>query len=192
MNLWPTSWSLWSSSPSSPPPPPPQAAVASPPTQSDAPPKPAPFSTVAQDHRDPSITPFDRRRKQLTLYFAGTTFLLLSIATARRSTRRRALATIPKYYTPNTRSSELTFNGGADAFEALNIASLGVMSVGMITVGAAMYMFDVVNVEETRRLVRSRYGWEGRKTESEVEEELEEWIATVLARKDRKEKERNS
>ncbi|KAJ6264213.1 hypothetical protein Dda_0356 [Drechslerella dactyloides] len=187
MNLWPTSWSLWSSSSTSSPPAPTVPTPASPPAPAIAPPI---LPTVAQDHRDPILTPFDRRRKQLTLYFAGATFLLLSTALARRSTRRRNLATIPKYYTPNTRISELTFNGGVDAFEALNIASLGVMSVGMMTVGAGMYMFDVVNVEETRRLVRSRYGWEGRKSEGEVEEELEEWIATVLARKERKERER--
>ncbi|KAF3921728.1 hypothetical protein ABW21_db0207090 [Orbilia brochopaga] len=192
MKLWPTSWSLWSSSP---PPPQSEPIVASPPVEvaeNNAPKATRQFSTVATDHRDPTISLFDRRRKQLSLYFAGTTFLLLSMAVARRSTRRRTLASIPKYYTPNTRTSELTFNGGADAFEALNIASLGVMSVGMISVGAAMYMFDVVNVEETRRLVRSRYGWEGRKSENEVEEELEEWIATVLARKEKKEKGKSS
>ncbi|KAF3903358.1 hypothetical protein AA313_de0210128 [Arthrobotrys entomopaga] len=194
MNLWPTSWSLWSSSSTPSPPPPAQSLSSIPPAASpvtipNETPTPQ-IPAVVADHRDPSFTPFQRARKQLTLYFAGATFLLLSMTVARRSTRRRALATIPKYYTPNTRASELNFNGGVDAFEALNIATLGVMSVGMLTVGTGMYILDVVNVEEMRRLVRARYGLEGRKSEMDVEEELEEWVASVLARKEKKEKER--
>ncbi|EPS37453.1 hypothetical protein H072_8907 [Dactylellina haptotyla CBS 200.50] len=187
MNLWPTSWSLWSSSSSSP------KATLLPPPVAPAPivnVVPTPDPQVSTDHRDPSFTPFQRTRKQLTMYFAGATFLLLSMSVARRSTRRRYLATVPKYYTPNTKASELNFNGGVDAFEALNIASLGVMSVGMMSVGASMYLLDVVNVDEMRRLFRSRYGLEGRKSEMDVEEELEEWVASVLARKEQKEKAR--
>lgn len=182
MGLWPSTW--WASSPAPPPPPPPPPPPTS--VALQAPPK----SQIITDHRDPSITPSQRLRKQMSLYLAGATFLIFSIGIARRSTRRRNLSMVPQYYTPNTRQSELNFNGGIDALEALNIATLGVLSVGMMTVGGAMYAFDVVNVEETRRLVRSRYGWEGRKSEDEVEEELEEWVATVLARKEKKEKER--
>ncbi|KAF3941478.1 hypothetical protein ABW19_dt0210170 [Dactylella cylindrospora] len=195
MGLWPSSWSLWSSpppptspppsSPTPPTPPPPEPiALAIPPTTTTLQPQTPP------DHRDPTITTFQRRKKQLTLYAAGATFFLLTIAVARRATRRRRLATVPKYYTPNTTASELNFNGGVEAFEALNIASLGVASFGMMGIGAGMYILDVVNVEEMRRLVRGRYGSEGRKSEGQVEEELEEWIATVLARKEKKEKER--
>ncbi|KAF3930188.1 hypothetical protein ABW20_dc0101155 [Dactylellina cionopaga] len=192
MNLWPTSWSLWSS-PSSP-------SIATPivsNTPVDAPSivqnvtsEPAPQPVVPQEYRDLSLTRFQRNRKQLTLYFGGATFLLLSMAIARRSTRRRILAMTPKYYTPNNRMSELNFNGGVDAFEALNIATLGVFSIGMMTVGAGMYLADVVNVEEMRKLVRTRYGGEGRKSELQVEEEMEEWIASVLARKEKREKDR--
>ncbi|KAK6496456.1 hypothetical protein TWF481_002474 [Arthrobotrys musiformis] len=188
MGLWPSSWSLWSSKPVPQPiPQPPQPEPLKTPT-ADAIQTADP--TVPFDHRDPSFTPFQRARKQLTLYFGGATFLLLSMAVARRSTRRRYLATVPKYYTPNTRATELNFNTGIDAFEALNIASLGVFSVGMMTIGAGMYVADVVNVDEMRRLLRSKYGMEGRMSEMDVEEEMEEWIASVLARKDRKEAER--
>ncbi|RVD90071.1 uncharacterized protein DFL_001051 [Arthrobotrys flagrans] len=191
MGLWPSSWSLWSSKPA-PPPIQPQSPPTAPLQVNDATIlKPEPESqSLPTDHRDPSFTPLQRARKQLTLYFGGATFLLLSMAVARRSTRRRYLATVPKYYTPNTRATELNFNTGIDAFEALNIASLGVFSVGMMTVGAGMYIADVVNVDEMRRLLRSKYGMEGRMSEMDVEEEMEEWIASVLARKDRKEAER--
>ncbi|KAK6331004.1 hypothetical protein TWF718_003197 [Orbilia javanica] len=193
MGLWPSSWSLWSSKTTSAP----VQSQSQSPTEPLQSPKPelqsqsqSQSQTLPIDHRDPTFTPFQRARKQLTLYFAGAGFLLLSVSVARRSTRRRYLATVPKYYTPNTRSTELNFNSGIDAFEALNIASLGVMSVGMMTVGAGMYLADVVNVEEMRTLLRSKYGLEGRKSEMDVEEEMEEWIASVLARKDRKDAER--
>ncbi|KAK6502197.1 hypothetical protein TWF506_002785 [Arthrobotrys conoides] len=187
MGLWPSSWSLWSSTSTSPPVQPlPQPTEALQITKLE----PESQSSLPADHRDPAFTPFQRARKQLTLYFGGASFLLLSMAVARRSTRRRYLATVPKYYTPNTRASELNFNTGIDAFEALNIASLGVFSVGMMTVGAGMYIADVVNVDEMRRLLRSKYGTEGRMSEMDVEEEMEEWIASVLARKDRKEAEK--
>ncbi|KAK6522003.1 hypothetical protein TWF281_002574 [Arthrobotrys megalospora] len=190
MNLWPSSWSLWSS----------KSTLSNPQPQSQPTDLPIPTNVITKsepepqslpvDHRDPTFTPFQRARKQLTLYFGGATFLLLSMAVARRSTRRRYLATIPKYYTPNTRATELNFNTGIDAFEALNIASLGVFSVGMMSVGAGMYLCDVVNVHEMRTLLRSKYGMEGRKSEMDVEEEMEEWIASVLARKERKEAEK--
>ncbi|KAF3188632.1 hypothetical protein TWF788_000378 [Orbilia oligospora] len=192
MGLWPSSWSFWSSNPASPPI---QPQSQSPLTEALQITKSEPESqsqSLPTDHRDPTFTPFQRARKQLTLYFGGAGFLLLSMAVARRSTRRRYLATVPKYYTPNTRASELNFNTGIDAFEALNIASLGVFSVGMMTVGAGMYIADVVNVDEMRRLLRSKYGTEGRMSEMDVEEEMEEWIASVLARKDRKEAERTA
>ncbi|KAF3251154.1 hypothetical protein TWF217_008083 [Orbilia oligospora] len=168
MGLWPSSWSFWSSKPTSPPIQPQSQSL---PTETLQITKSEPESqsqsqsqSLPTDHRDPAFTPFQRARKQLTLYFGGAGFLLLSMAVARRSTRRRYLATVPKYYTPNTRASELNFNTGIDAFEALNIASLGVFSVGMMTVG--------------------------RMSEMDVEEEMEEWIASVLARKDRKEADR--
>ncbi|KAK6341840.1 hypothetical protein TWF730_001328 [Orbilia blumenaviensis] len=197
MGLWQSSWAIWFSKPPAPgqQSPSAQSLSPSPPLATDPLPtpkaaEPEPQSPQIIDHRDPQFTPFQRARKQLTLYFGGTAFLLLTIAVARRSTRRRYLATIPKYYTPNTRASELNFNSGFDAFEALNIASLGVFSVGMMTVGAGMYLADVVNVQEMRTLLRSRYGLEGAKSETDVEEEMEEWIASVLARKDRREAER--
>ncbi|KAF3183152.1 hypothetical protein TWF225_006302 [Orbilia oligospora] len=168
MGLWPSSWSFWSSKPTSPPIQPQSQSL---PTETLQITKSEPESqsqsqsqSLPTDHRDPAFTPFQRARKQLTLYFGGAGFLLLSMAVARRSTRH--------------------------AFEALNIASLGVFSVGMMTVGAGMYIADVVNVDEMRRLLRSKYGTEGRMSEMDVEEEMEEWIASVLARKDRKEADR--
>lgn len=51
-----------------------------------------------------------------------------------------------------------------------------------------MFALDVVNVEELRDLSRIKFGGEDRKSDKEVEEELEEWVATILSRKDQKEK----
>jgi len=100
---------------------------------------------------------------------------------------RRYISTTPKYYTQNSHQ-KLNFNGGQDAFEALSIATMGVMSIGMIVVGGSMFALDVVNVEELRDLSRIKFGGEDRKSDKEVEEELEEWVATILSRKDHRDK----
>lgn len=51
-----------------------------------------------------------------------------------------------------------------------------------------MWALDIGNVEDLRRKVKGGSGADGTgTTERQVEEELEEWIAGVLARKEQKE-----
>lgn len=138
-------------------------------------------------HYNSDLSSTKRVGRQLTLYLAGATFLLLSTRLARRSMQRRYVSITPKYYTHNSHQ-KLNFNGGQDAFEALSIATMGVMSIGMIVMGGSMFALDVVNVEELRDLSRIKFGGEDRKSDQEVEEELEEWVATILSRKDQKDK----
>lgn len=54
-------------------------------------------------------------------------------------------------------------------------------------------MFDINHLDDLQRLVRGRLGVDGTgRSEQEVEEQFEEWLATVLDRKAEKEKEKDN
>lgn len=71
------------------------------------------------------------------------------------------------------------------ALEALSLATLNVLSWTMMVAGGALWAFDISSMDDLRRKVRKGMGIEGR-TEQDAEEEIEEWLATVLARRDEK------
>jgi hypothetical protein len=75
-----------------------------------------------------------------------------------------------------------------EALEALNIATINVLSLGMMTAGGLLYAFDISSVEDMRRKARTRLGLDGIPTDQEAEEEIEELFASILDRKLRKEK----
>lgn len=75
------------------------------------------------------------------------------------------------------------------ALEALSLATINVVSWGMVGVGGGLWRWDVRSLEEMRRKVRGGLGVDGKgRSEQEVEEEMEEWLAGVLARKEEKER----
>ncbi len=58
-------------------------------------------------------------------------------------------------------------------------------------VGGLRWAFDVSTMDDLRRSVRGGMGIDGTgRSESEAEEEFEEWMASVLDRKKRKEEEK--
>lgn len=71
-----------------------------------------------------------------------------------------------------------------EAFEALNIATINVLSLGMMATGGLLWAFDISSLDDMRRKVRTNWGVAASRDDKEVEEELEEWFATVLARKE--------
>lgn len=100
------------------------------------------------------------------------------------------MAAMPSYYT-SAPLHQPRVNGPLEAFEALNIATINVLSLAMMGVGGTLYALDINSMDDLRRFVRSGMGIEG-KTEQDAEEELEEWVASVLERKERKNRERRS
>ena len=61
----------------------------------------------------------------------------------------------------------------------------------MMVTGGLLWAFDISSLEDMRRKVRGRLGVDGSgRTEGDVEEEFEEWVAGVLKRKEDKEKRR--
>lgn len=76
--------------------------------------------------------------------------------------------------------------------EALNIATINVLSIGMMVGGGLLYAFDISSVDDIKKNVRTRIGVDVNRSDQDVEEEIEEWFATVLERKGKKEKKQES
>jgi hypothetical protein len=96
---------------------------------------------------------------------------------------------MPRFYQPSNRGNN-EINGAVEAFEALSIATINVASIGMMLTGGLLYAFDISSLDDMRRKVRQQIGVDGIRTDQDVEEEIEEWFATVLERKELKEKKR--
>jgi proteasome assembly chaperone (PAC2) family protein len=67
-----------------------------------------------------------------------------------------------------------------EAFEALNIATINVLSVGMMLGGGLLYAFDISSLDDMRQYVRKSIGVDGPRMDEDSEKEIEEWIAKTL------------
>ena len=129
------------------------------------------------------------------LLAAGSTFVLLASTITRRALVRRHVATIPKFYNPSNLlpPGGSNINGPMEALQALNLATLNTAAFSMMIVGGTLWSFDISSLDELRRKIRGGLGVDGTgRTERDVEEEFEEWIAGVLQRKDEKYRRKSS
>jgi hypothetical protein len=105
---------------------------------------------------------------------------------------RRRLAANPAFYTDslaNTQHQARNVSGAMEAVEALNIATVNVLSLAMMSTGGMMWYFDINSMDDARRKLRGGLGVDGTgRDEKQAEEEFEEWMATTLSRKETKEK----
>jgi hypothetical protein len=165
-----------------------------------------PTQAQARDVLDP------RSLKQLGFFFAGASFFALSTLITRRAVTRRHAATVPKFYSRSNQtaitsaleaggqggaagaaSSQATAAAAAEgmaagagplmAVEALNLATLNVLSFAVMLTGGVSWAFDVSSLDDLRAYARRHIGPPGGRTEEEAEREVEEWMARVLARK---------
>lgn len=75
-----------------------------------------------------------------------------------------------------------------EAFEALNIATVNVLSLAMVATGGTLWYLDINSMEEARMMIRGGLGVDGTgRSEKEAEEDFEEWMAATLSRKEAKE-----
>jgi len=143
-----------------------------------------PISTTATAAPESQSMFFSQRsRRQLGLFAAGVGFFAVTTAITRRSIVRRYKASIPKFYQPSNRLN-YEVNGATEAFEALNIATINVFSVSMMVSGGLLWAFDIASIDDMRKKVRTNLGVDTIRTDQDEEEEIEEWFATVLARKE--------
>lgn len=165
----------------------PEKRILEEPTSSPQPPsiqQPTPNQALA--HEQP------RHQKNKLILGAGVAFFAFSLLITRRAMTRKRIMVSPAFYTnaPNHRA-ELTKQVSApiEALEALNIATVNVLSLALMGVGSTLWYLDINSLEEGRRFIRGGMGVDGTgRSEKDAEEEFEEWIATVLSRKEEKEK----
>lgn len=141
----------------------------------------APQASTTSESESAFFSP--RSRRQLGLFAAGVGFFAISSVITRRSIVRRYKATVPKFYQPSNQPGTQV-NGAMEAFEALNIATVNVFSVGMMLTGGLLWAFDIASLDDMRSKVRTNLGVDPIRTDQDAEAEIEEWFATVLARKE--------
>lgn len=159
--------------------------------------------TVAQPSSPPPPEPertpkekLQRSAKQLGLFFAGAGFLTASALISKRAVSRKMVDSIPKFYQPSHHGPRPPPRAPAEkgddqlvAVEALGLATLNVFSFGVMLTGGLMFGFDISNVEELRRKARGKlYGTNG-VVDDAADQQVEEWIAEMLSRKDKRDSE---
>ncbi|RDL36084.1 Uncharacterized protein BP5553_06696 [Venustampulla echinocandica] len=140
-----------------------------------------PFASRSEYWRDAVFG--KRSRRQLGLFAAGLGFFALSTVITRRSLIRRHKASIPRFYQPSNRAN-YDFNGGMEAFEALNIATINVFSVGMMTTGGLLWAFDIASLSDMQAMVRSKMFAEGSAEDKAAEKDIEQWFVNAFDRKE--------
>ena len=147
---------------------------------------PDPIDRSAPDRPvDTGPAPTSESTRGLILYAGGAAFLLYSSLLTRRSLVRRYKLGLPKFYQSNNTPYPRTY-GFSDAVEAFGLATVNVCSVGIMMVGGWMWSLRIHNTEDLRSRLRNKIGGgarPGTKSKQEVDEEIEEWVAQVLARK---------
>lgn len=158
-------------------------------------------ASEAQSRIQPSSIPTaetlidsSRHRKGPIIFAAGLAFTTISVFITRRSLARRHLASFSTQQLRGSKSTSssqpVQLSGAMEAVEALNVATVNVLSLAMLATGGALWYFDISSVEDARNKVRGGLGIDGTgRTEAEAEEDFEEWLATVLSRKEAKQRE---
>jgi hypothetical protein len=134
-----------------------------------------------------------RQNKAPVIFAAGLAFTALSLLITRRSLARRHLATKASYTNSpaHTQAQTAKVSGAMEAMEALNIATINVFSLATLVTGGALWYFDIATMDDARRKFRGGLGVDGSgRSEVEAEEDFEEWLASVLSRKEAKERRR--
>lgn len=128
------------------------------------------------------LSPLSRNIRQLGLYFAGAGFLAASIAISRRAVVRRQIDAFPKFFMSNRTPARLdSTDRSLLAAQALGLATLNVMSFGILLVGGVSWGFDLCSVGELRERSRASLRKPG-KVNVEDEEAMKEMMDELLAK----------
>jgi hypothetical protein len=123
-----------------------------------------------------------RSLKQMSVFFLGAACFLASTQITRRAIYKRSLRIAPKFYEPNTNPHE-HFSPFHDALMALNLATINCVSVGIMTVGGALWSVDISGLKELRHVTRSRLDYDAIYSEDVSEAPEESLEASILRRR---------
>lgn len=116
--------------------------------------QPEPPFTLASHtpRRQPAPSPWVRNAKQFGFFLAGTGFMAASVLVTRRAVIRRLRESRPKFYVSNRHiPKDLGDDKQLLALHAFSLATLNVMSFGVMLVGGISWAFNLSSVEELRQ-----------------------------------------
>jgi hypothetical protein len=152
--------------------------------------QPQPVVEAAKPSPLPSSTQIDRPNRNAVIFGAGAAFFVFSLLITRRAFARKRLASSPAFYAnaPGHQAEQAkNVNGAMEALEALNLATINVLSLSMMATGGTLWYLNINSVADAKRMIRGGLGVDGTgRSEKEAEEDFEEWLATTLARKEAK------
>ena len=127
---------------------------------------PPPSDTSIKPSSNPSSPSYEsvpitssRSLRQMSVFGFGAICFLASTALTRRAVYRRQLRIPPKFYEPNTNPHE-HFSPLQDALQAINLATMNCVSVGIMAVGGILWTFDISGLREAQSVLRGRLGYE--------------------------------
>ncbi|KAJ5288627.1 hypothetical protein N7478_001657 [Penicillium angulare] len=139
-------------------------------------------STSLISESRPLPPPSPRNNTNLKLLVGGVAFFSLSVWITRRASIKKQIACIPPFYTSSL-FHQPKVNGAGEAFEALNLATINVLSFGMMTGGAVMYGLDINGLDDARRFMRVAMDGgidDAGKSDEQLEADVTEWVTSVL------------
>lgn len=151
---------------------------------------PSPVEPVPKLVEPPTKTPIfsSRSVKQLGLFFAGAGFLTFSTLITRRAVTRKQIAALPKFY-QQSHSPMVGKGHNPDgpfiAFEALNLATLNVISFGIMATGGVSFAFDISSLEDLRKMARRNLDYTPGVIDEQAEREIEEWVSKVILKREK-------
>lgn len=117
---------------------------------------------------------------------AGAGFLAASVFVTRRSVLRQRLTMLPPFYASNRAPLNVTDSDRQLlAVRALGLATLNVVSFGVLLVGGLSWGFNISSVDELRARTRTaldRPSGMSPEEEREVEMEMEKMVEDLMAR----------
>lgn len=94
------------------------------------------------------------------------------------------MASLPKFFSPSHAPAGQQGNpeGNLIALEALNLATLNVMSAGIMAFGGVAWALDLSSLDELKERTRRSLRGEAGNIDEEAEREFEEWAANILTK----------
>ncbi|KAL4918599.1 hypothetical protein BDW62DRAFT_200722 [Aspergillus aurantiobrunneus] len=151
-----------------------------PPTEEPATPTPTP-----KPNNDDDLPKLWTPQTNKKLFFGGALFFTLSLLTTRRALTRRLRASVPPYYTTSLYHKP-EVNGGMEAFEALHLATVNVLSFGMMASGGVLWAMGINGIDDMRAYVKKGMAGGGRElseSDQELEREVEDWVMRYLGKR---------
>jgi hypothetical protein len=118
------------------------------------------------------------------LFSGGAIFFAFSLIITRRALARRRLASMPGYYSnmhTHIENQSKSLMGQKEALEALNLATINVLSLAMMGTGATLWALDINSREDLRRRIR---GSMVIKDDGKGDGEVEAWLERNFGKKE--------